>query len=146
MAYCEIHKKRGVDQRHQLQFMVVSAQKANVIAKHLENLFTSHKLCDTDHERRVEARVQALLTTVEQNPSAKFRPCDFSKEIRSLKLGKACGIDGIQNECLMYLPRRSLIHITHSFNHCFRLFPAPWKEAKIIALPKSGKNPKFTPD
>jgi hypothetical protein len=120
------------------------SEKANVIANCLENLFTPHKLCDADHERRVEARIQALLTTVEENPSVKFRPCEVSKEIRSLKVGKACGIDGIPNEWLRHLPR-SLVHITHLYNHCLRLchFPASWKEAKIIALPKPGKNPKF---
>jgi hypothetical protein len=42
-------------------------EKAHVIANYLENLFTPHKVCDTDHERRVEARVQALLTTVDEN-------------------------------------------------------------------------------
>jgi hypothetical protein len=26
-------------------------KKANVIANYLENLFTQHKVCDTDHER-----------------------------------------------------------------------------------------------
>jgi hypothetical protein len=36
-------------------------EKANVIANYLESLFTPHKACDADHERRVEARVQALL-------------------------------------------------------------------------------------
>jgi hypothetical protein len=41
-------------------------EKANVTANCLENLFTPHKLCDTDHERRVEAQVQALLTTVKK--------------------------------------------------------------------------------
>jgi hypothetical protein len=121
------------------------SEKANVIANCLETLFTPHKLYDADYERQVDARVQALLTTVEENPSVNFRPCDVSREIRSLKVGKACGIDGIPNECLRHLPRRSLVHITHSFNHCLRLchFPASWKEAKIIALPKPGKNPKF---
>jgi hypothetical protein len=102
-------------------------------------------VCDTDNERRVEARVHALLITVDEKLPVKFRRCDVSKEIRSLKLGKACGIDGILNECLRHLPRRSLVHVTHLFNHCLRLrlFPAPWKEAKIITLPKPGKNPKL---
>jgi hypothetical protein len=103
-------------------------------------------VCDTVHERRVESRVQALLTTVDENSPVKFRPCDVSEEIPSLELGKACGIDGIPKECLRHLPRRSLVHVTHLFNHCLRLchFPALWKEAKIIALPNPGKNAKFS--
>jgi hypothetical protein len=44
------------------------------------------------------ARVQALLNTIDKNPPVKFRPCDVSKEIGFLKLGKACGFDGISNE------------------------------------------------
>jgi hypothetical protein len=37
------------------------------------------------------------------------------------------------------------VHLTHLFNHCIRLcyFPEPWKVAKIITLPKPGKDPKF---
>jgi hypothetical protein len=40
------------------------------------------------------------------------------------------------------------VHLTHLFNHFLWLghFPAPWKEAKIITLPKPSKNPKFTSD
>jgi hypothetical protein len=62
-----------------------------------------------------------------------------------LKLRKACGIDGIPNECLRHLPRRPLIHLTHLFNHCLGLahYAQSWKEAKIITLPKTGKDPKF---
>jgi hypothetical protein len=121
-------------------------EKVNVIANYLEILFTPHKVCDTDHKRWVEARVQALLTIVDETPPVKFRRCDFSEEIRSLKLGKSCGIDGISNKCLGHLPR-TLIHIIHIFNHCLRIyhFPASWKEAKIRALPKPGTKfpPKF---
>jgi hypothetical protein len=34
---------------------------------------------------------------------------------------------------------------THLFYHCLQLyhFPKPWKEAKVITLPKPGKNLKF---
>jgi potassium voltage-gated channel Eag-related subfamily H protein 8 len=62
-------------------------------------------------------------------------------------LKKACGIDGIPNECLRHLPRRPLVHLTHLINHCIRLshFPASWKEAKV-ALPKPGKDPKIPPN
>jgi hypothetical protein len=93
----------------------------------------------------VEAKVQALLETVDKNPPQRIRPCDVQKLIKTLKLRKACGIDGIPNECLRYLPRGPLVHLTHLFNHCLRLpnFPNPRKEAKVITLPKPGKDPKF---
>jgi hypothetical protein len=58
----------------------------------------------------------------------------LQKLVNSLKLRKACGIDGILNECLRQLPRRPLVHFTHLINHCLRLshFPTPWKDAKIL--------------
>jgi hypothetical protein len=50
------------------------------------------------------------------------------------------------NKCLRHLPRRSLVHLTHLFNHCLRLshFPNSWKVAKIKTLPKPSKDPKFS--
>jgi hypothetical protein len=44
------------------------AEKANDIADCLEIQFTPHELCDEKHERLVEAKVQALLETVDQIP------------------------------------------------------------------------------
>jgi hypothetical protein len=117
-------------------------EKASVIGDYLENLFTPHELFETDHGRREETRVQALLISADEKPSVKFRPCDVSKGIRSIKLGKACGINGIPNKCLWHLPRRALFHKTYLFIQCLQLchFPAPWKEAKIIALSKFPQN------
>jgi hypothetical protein len=62
------------------------SEKANAIADCLETQFTPHHLCDENHERRVEARVQALLETVDNNPPQRIRPCDLKKLINSLKL------------------------------------------------------------
>jgi hypothetical protein len=119
--------------------------KANTIADCLENLFTPHDLCDKNHEQWVKARVIALLEGKENDALEKIRPRDLLKLISSLKLKKACGIDGVPNECLRHLPRRPLVHLTHLINHCIRLshFPMPWKEAKVIALLKAGKDPKL---
>jgi hypothetical protein len=68
----------------------------------------------------------------------KLRPCDIHKLANLLKLRKACGLDGFPNEYLMHLPRKSLAHLTHLFNHSLRLprFPKLWKKAKFITLPK----------
>jgi hypothetical protein len=74
-----------------------------------------------------------------------MRPYDLQKLLNSLKLKKAYGIEGIPNECLRHLPRRPLVNLTHLINHCIRLshLPTSWKEAKVVALPKPGKDPKF---
>jgi hypothetical protein len=85
----------------------------------LENQFTSHDLCDENHEWWVEIRVEALLASVEVTPLGKVRPCEVHKLVNSLKLRKVCGLDDIPNECLRHLPRRPLVHLTHLFNHCF---------------------------
>jgi hypothetical protein len=60
-------------------------------------------------------------------------------------LKKACGIDGIPNKWLRHLPRGPLVYLTHLINHCIWLshFPTSWKEAKVVSLPKPGKDPKF---
>jgi hypothetical protein len=60
-------------------------------------------------------------------------------------LDKVCRIDGIANKCLRHLPRRPLVHLIHLFYHSLRLshFPKSQKKAKVIALPKPGKDPKF---
>jgi hypothetical protein len=58
---------------------------ANAIADCLENQFTPHNLCEENHERQVEARVQALFEAVDSNPSERIRPCDLQKLLNSLK-------------------------------------------------------------
>jgi hypothetical protein len=73
------------------------SEKTNAIADCLEIQFRPHDLCDESYERRVEARVQALLETVDNNPTRRIRPRDLQKLINSLKSRKACGIDGIPN-------------------------------------------------
>ena len=119
--------------------------KANAIADCLEKQFTPHELCEVNHEQRVEAKIQALRKSVDDNAPNQIKPSDVLKLIKLLKKGKACGIDGIPNECLRHIPRRPLVHLTHLFNHCIRLsyFPEPWKVAKLITLPKPGRDPKF---
>jgi hypothetical protein len=96
-------------------------EKANKIADCLENQFTLHDLCDENHNRQVEARVQTLLEAEDNNSPERIRPCDLQKLVNSLKLRKTCGINGIPNECLRQLPRRPLVHLTHLINHCLRL-------------------------
>jgi hypothetical protein len=125
--------------------VVIKKSFANEIADCLENQFTPHDLCDGNHERRVEASVQALLEAVDNKLPERIRPRGLEEIINFLKLRKSCEINGIPNESLRYLPRRSLLHLTNLFNNCLRLFhfQKSWKEAKVIRLPKAGKDPKL---
>jgi hypothetical protein len=120
-------------------------EKANVIADFLENQFTSHDLCDENHEWQVETTVEALLASVGGTPLGKVRLCDIHNLANSLKLRKACGLVGIPNECFRHLPRRPLVRLTRLFSHCHWLshFPKPRKEEKVITLPKPSKDTKF---
>jgi hypothetical protein len=43
-------------------------EKANAIADFFENQITPHELCDENHKRQVEARVQVLLEAVDKKP------------------------------------------------------------------------------
>jgi hypothetical protein len=94
--------------------------KANIIAGCLETS-SERDLCDCDHRRHVEGEVGALLATVNEEIPVKFKPYGVSKEVHSLKLGKACIFDGIPNECVRHLPRGPLMYFTYLFNHCSRL-------------------------
>jgi hypothetical protein len=122
------------------------SENSNSTADCLEIQFTPHDLCDENHERQVEAKVQALLETVDKSPPQRKRPCDLQKLLKSLKLRKACGIDGIPNECLRHLLSRPLVYLTHLFNHCLRLshFPNSWKDSlkiyvRLASCPRRGK-------
>jgi hypothetical protein len=101
--------------------------------------------CVTKPLARGGATEQAILASVDGTPLGTVRPCDIHKLTNSLKLRKACGLDGIPSECVRHLPRRPIVYLTHLFNHCLRLphFLKPWKEAKLITLPNPGKDPNF---
>jgi hypothetical protein len=60
MAYCEIPHKEGGPKsttaiHGPLGPVFYQNEKASVIANYLENLIALHKVCVTDHERRVVA-------------------------------------------------------------------------------------------
>jgi hypothetical protein len=55
-----------------LRFTFHPLEKANAIADCLEKQSTSHELCDENHKRRAEARVLALLDTVNNNSHKQY--------------------------------------------------------------------------
>jgi hypothetical protein len=71
-------------------------ENANITVDCLENQFTSHGLCDKNHESQVETEVQALLASGDDIPK------DIHKLVNSLKLRKAYGLDGIPNKSSIF--------------------------------------------
>jgi hypothetical protein len=51
----------------------------------------------------VEAGVRTLFEVVDNNHPERLRPRDIQKLIKYPKSRKACGIDGIPNECFRQL-------------------------------------------
>jgi hypothetical protein len=78
-----------------------------------------------------------------KTPSERIRRCDLLKLITSLKLKKACVMEGIPNECLRHLPRRPPISlITVLVFHTFPRFGRKrkwWPYRNQIIIPNSHK-------
>jgi hypothetical protein len=74
MAYCEISHKKGhtkgtICNSWDLRPHNLFNDTADIIADCLENQFRAYDLCDYNHRQHVEAQVEALLATVnEENP------------------------------------------------------------------------------
>jgi hypothetical protein len=66
---------------------------------------------------------------------------EVKRKIFSLKLRSAPGNDGITPLMLRHLYRKTLTHLTNSFNHLLWLghFPTCWKKAKVVPIPKTNK-------
>jgi hypothetical protein len=57
-------------------------EKAKATADCLESHVTSYGLYDKNHQQQVEARIQALLASVEYAHSANVRPYDIQKLVK----------------------------------------------------------------
>jgi hypothetical protein len=88
----------------------------------------------------------ALINDLHKQPlTDRVRTTDHSEIawiVGCLKPLKAAGPDGIQNIILQHLQRIILKLVAEIFNRSLALncFPTQWKQAKIIMLPKPGKD------
>jgi hypothetical protein len=68
------------------------SERANTTDDYLEIQFTPHDLCDENHERRAEARVQALLEAVHKSPPPEDKTMCLTKINKFSEIQK-----GLQN-------------------------------------------------
>jgi Reverse transcriptase (RNA-dependent DNA polymerase)/Endonuclease-reverse transcriptase len=118
------------------------AEKADVFAKYLAEVFEPHPVLDTDSEREVKQYLEAPLQL--DLPIKPFTVSEIKDTIWSkLGLHKAPGYDLITAVVLRNLPRKTLVLVTLLFNAILRTqhYPSQWKVAEVVMIPKPGKPP-----
>lgn len=115
----------------------------------MANHFFSHhinceNLSDSSTEWLVSDSLLVLNNTIpsEQNHYI-VSTLQVKSIIQSLKNRKSPGIDKISNNSLKALPQCGIEVLSRIYNACIKIchFPLVWKKAKIVAIPKPGKNP-----
>lgn len=118
-------------------------EKAVTFAEHFTKVFQPFPSEITDNEEK--HLLEILEKPISQPlPIKPFKVKEVRKLIQSnLKPKKAPGYDLITGKILKELPDPGIRCITYIFNAVLRLntFPAQWKIAQIILIPKPGKPP-----
>lgn len=118
---------------------------AELFADCMEKQFSTTNL-PHPNEHYVEETLQAYKNSLKQNQTIYFTPGEIQKTIRHLPTNKAPGNDSITNHALKRCSNKdTILHLCKLFNGCIRqeYFPSQSKTAKIIMLPKPGKNTKL---
>lgn len=117
---------------------------------HADNLETQcSPLCvdeeDEDFIDRIERVVSRRLRNEDRQHIEHASPAEVKEAIARCKSKKAPGPDGIGNAALKALPLKAVVSLTGIINATLRLrhFPAQWKCADVVVLPKPKANPTF---
>ncbi|KFM83215.1 putative RNA-directed DNA polymerase from transposon X-element, partial [Stegodyphus mimosarum] len=115
-----------------------------VMANHLENQFMPN---DQPNDPVFTYDVRYCVQDYLNGPTARYKteftsPREVMEIIKRLKNRKAPGYDDINNITIKNLPLSTVIKFTGILNACLdkSYFPSKWKTAKIILLPKPGKD------
>lgn len=138
ISSCPLHGRRG---------LVYSAgDKAEAFADTMEAQFEPHyDVIDDDHEDMVEEYTEAYFEEDPDDVIEPFSPEEILVEVLGTKVRKAAGLDKIGARALQSCPPSLIDHLEVIYNTALRLrhFPTPWKEAKIILIPKPRKDHLF---
>lgn len=128
------------------QLVTTNSEKSELIASSFaKSHFITHNWISPQLENSVMQTISSL-NSLQINPLDinKFytKPSIIKQTIKNLKNKKSPGQDNINNIMLKKSPKKLFVKLTKIFNACihFGHFPAAWKIAKVIALPKPGKD------
>lgn len=118
-----------------------SQEKCEILGK----TFANNHTCSANLTNPVtESQVQNTVDGFRFSPVPNQVHLTYDKTlaiIKGLKIRKSPGLDGINNSCIKFLPKKGVKFLTAFINNClnFGHFPNVFKEAKIIAIRKPGK-------
>jgi retron-type reverse transcriptase len=106
---------------------------------------TNPDIYNERHEERVENFMENFFDDPPEDRVEPFTLPEVHEAIRRLRPRKAPGMDGISHKALQLAPEEIAIFLHLVFNSVLRLchFPTAWKTAKIILIPKPGKDHLF---
>lgn len=128
------------------EFLLTDHEKAAEIAESFNKAhgITFHNKSNQSTESLVAASVQNVrfFNSISNDMLNLPKPHEVHKIIRNLNNRKSPGDDAIKNITIKHLPKKGIVYLTQIYRACFRLsyFPNEWKHAKIIAIPKPGKD------
>lgn len=121
-------------------------EKAELIANNFEKVHTlTSDFGDSKFDEEINLKYLNIIKSETKLENIKLAsPKEIMTIIRKTKGKKAPGLDGIQNIVLKHLPKKALVQLNYIINACLRqsYFPKAWKTAKILPIPKPGKDHK----
>lgn len=129
----------------------IDKQKAQLLAEQFSSIFNEAYRSKSALQIQVNQKVQKFHLNEHFSPSPcidiinLLSPRTIRDTAINLKSRKACGWDGIAPNLIKKAPRNVFVQLYYIFKACFQhaYFPKPWKTAKVIPIPKPGKNHKL---
>lgn len=134
-----MHGERGLVYSNQ--------EKAEALADSLEKQCTPvYDNVDLDRVNKINKYTRLTLSRDYSHEEIDFATPEEVLAITSkVNAKKASGPDGISNKAIRHLPRKAIVGLANIANALFKLghFPASWKLAHVVPIPKPGKDLKF---
>lgn len=114
-----------------------NADKAEIFADHLESVFKPNSFVRTMPERDPSASSGKV-----RCPTIKWKPLR-NLVMETVIAKKSPGLDGLTGGMVRELPERYFMILSRIFNAILRVgaYPECWKTARVIMVPKKGKDP-----
>ena len=127
---CKLGNDRTANKQH-------SNVTANQVAQQL--VLVNGK---TTHSIKVKSKINRCVPSSEPNSTRPFTEEELNTGIKSLKNGKAIGLDNISVEEIKHFGLKARKWVLQFLNNCFfqRKIPRIWRRTKVVALLKPGKN------